>query len=383
MSFRLKFSAILLPFLALSGPAFGQSFIRTTQTTDLMCGYTANSGSGAPCGEPSITWAAASSGACSPIQAQDSRCPVAEYHRGKGAHCGVASFKNGTGFQCGSDPHEFWSDWGDSCPDTTLFNGTVGVVSIGSIDTEVRIHRSGFKVTTQTRHKCRGQMPKSCRHQDFGVEAYNECNLGPKSFQVCTVGYETCRHPNHGEEARSYPTCQHEAFGTTPNTCTIPDLVAQKEEIERFSNELTSYLLAIEGVKSTAVPILPTLTAARTMLEVTLSYLLENEAETAAEIIVNSTDALQDKLVETRSSIISVKDTIEKIRTCETGSDVCDLSGSTVTSLLEIQVSRIRANLVLIRQFLINEDSRWAGAAESFRTQIREILESPQMKSLT
>jgi hypothetical protein len=381
MSFQLKLSAIVIPFLALSSSGYGQSFIRTTQITDLMCGYTANTGSGAQCGEPSITWLPASSNSCTPIQAQDSRCPVAEHFRGRSKDCGVERYKDGTGFECGSDPHEFWSDWGDSCPETTLLNGTIGVISIGSIDTEVRIHRSGWKVKTQTRHKCKGQKPKSCRNAKFGVELYKECTLGVKSYQVCTVAFESCRHPNHGEESRSYPSCQHEAFGLTPHSCVIPDIKAQKDEIERFSNELNAYLLTIESVKSVSVPVLATLTSARSMLESTLTFLTSTEAGLNAEIAATPNESLREKLVETQSSIVSVNETIQKIQACETATSVCDIRGSNVVALLETQVTRIRTSLSLIRDFLVKEDARLAGTADSLRAQIKELLESPFMKN--
>lgn len=359
----------------------GQSFLRTTQITDLMCGYTANTGSGAQCGEPTFTWLSASSNSCTPIQAQDSRCPVADYFRGRSKDCGVESYNTGTGFECGSDSHEFWSDWGGSCPGTTILNGAIGVVSIGSIDTEVRVHRSGWKVSTQTRHKCRGKAPRSCRHEKFGVELFKECNLGVKSYQVCTVAFESCRHPNHGEESRVYPTCQNEVFGTTPKSCVIPDIKAQKDEIERFSSELNSYLLAIEGVKAVSTPVIATLTSAKTMLESTLAYLTSSEAAITAELSVTPSDSLRDRLSETQSSIVSVNETIQKIQACETNNAVCDISGSNVVILLQTQVTRIRSSLSVIRDFLIKEDARLAGTADALRAQIKELLESPHMKN--
>jgi|GEM_PF-5847851 len=224
----MKIVVILAAALGLSGTAFGGwvdlGNLEFKDHTGPECGISVLSqGRGPQCVTPQnpvdITFISAATNACAPTFANDSRCPVQSWQSARGAACGVESYKVGTDSVCGDESTEFWSDWGDSCPSSwDTFRSVIG------IDSETRIHRSGFSVTTQTRHKCRGSKPKSCRNAKFGPETFKACahsSFGAASYTQCQVGWQACRSPSHGEETRIYPLCENEAFGVTYKTCSL------------------------------------------------------------------------------------------------------------------------------------------------------------------
>jgi hypothetical protein len=359
-----------------------QSFIRSKTITAPMCGVASiNVGSGPQCGEPTITWVNNSSANCAEITASDSRCSPKEYNVGRGAACGVERYKQGTAFECGADNHEFWSGWGDSCPGSTVVNGSLGPVTIPKIigfDKEVRVHRSGWKVSTQTRERCRGQKPRTCRHAKFGVEVYKQCNMGVKSYNTCVVGYDYCRHSAHGEESRVYPTCQHESFGVNYNSCSIPDIENQSAEISRFEAELKSYKVAVESLKSGIVPSLQILELSKQALNQNIFALQESVRDLSSQLNPEtSQDAkafIEMKIGDANASITLSQEAISRIDLCISGNGTCDFATEVAVKSIEAQIQNVHANLILIRDHLTSEYNRLAGVAEDIRSQIQELL---------
>ncbi len=381
----------LLVFLGLSTMGYNQafagfieSFIRIKPITAPMCGIASvNSGSGPQCGEPTFVWNYAKSQNCNAITATDSRCGPKDYNIGRGAACGVERHKQGTAFECGSDNYEFWSDWGHSCPGSTVVNGSLGPVTIPkvvSFDKEVRVHRSGWKVTTQTRERCRGQQPRTCRHSKFGVELYKECRIGVKSFNTCVVDYESCRHPSHGEESRTYPTCQHESFGVNYHTCYVPDIEMQKAEILRFEGELSAYNLAIDSLRSGSLPVVQTLELSKQALNQSLFILQESlrslNSQLAPDLLPENRSFIEMQIADLNANIELTQKTINQIDQCISGNGTCDFAKEVAVGSLEAQIQNVKQSLTRIREYLIAEDARLTGVAEDIRAQIQELLKS-------
>lgn len=179
-------------------------------------------------------WNMSRSEACG-VETYNSRagdiCGVASYQERVDPACGIAAWTEERALNCpGATSEEFWSGWGESCPDA----GDT-FTSIVSLDSEVRVHRSGFSVSTQTRHKCgrnvlgvcRTPQYNSCRNPGFGVESYNTCSH--PSFGVAQ--WNQCRHPNHGRQA--FERCRKPEFGVE---------LFQACEIKKTIPELTEYL---------------------------------------------------------------------------------------------------------------------------------------------
>lgn len=382
----------IIPILMLSSISFAQDtqpdpntfkFIRVKTVTDMVCGSSPNFGSGPQCGEPTITWNAASSGACNPIQAQDSRCPVAEYYRGRSAECGAEVYRTGTAEVCGTEKFEFWSGWGKECPPTHTFLDLVLThvsFQIFAGNVEFRITFSGV----DKRVRCTGMKPKSCRHPQFGVEVYQECNLGVKNYQSCTVGYETCRHPNHGEESRVYPGCRHESFGITPNTCTVPDLAGQSQSIEQFVNEISAYKFILSSIRTAGQSFKSTMTSTLMVIESTIEKLSFREAELTKQLNSRNsrtkTETLQKMLAETQENLADLRATADKLNQCSNTESICDLDPDSISSTFENQLRRAQIDLGIIRSFLQSEADRWKSISESMHLQIIELLNSPQLK---
>jgi hypothetical protein len=391
----LKIAVKVFPLLFLVLPALAQDnhpdpsafkFLRTKIVTDMVCGSTANTGSGPQCGEPSITWNAASTAACRAIQAQDSRCPVAEYFRGRSPDCGAELYRVGTSDVCGTEPTEFWSGWDESCPAATIMNGIAGPISVplSTGDSEYRVHRVGFSVSVQERKRCRGQAPKTCRHPDFGTEVLRECNLGVKSYRACTVGYETCRHPSHGEESRKYPTCENETFGLSPNTCTIPDLAGQQQSIGQFADEISAYKFILDTLMTAGQSLKNIMTSTLMVLESTVGNLSAREIDLKKQIAAETSEEkikqLRLVLAEVQDNIAELRETAQELNQCAVVESVCSLNSDSIKATFENQLRRAQRDLGIIRNFLQNEAERWKGVSDSLHRQIIEILNSPNMK---
>ncbi|NBX18833.1 MAG: hypothetical protein EBR09_15885 [Proteobacteria bacterium] len=391
----LKIAVRVFPILFIGLPALAQDnppdpsafkFLRTKTVTDMVCGSTANTGSGPQCGEPSLTWNAASTAACRAIQAQDSRCPVAEYFRGRSPDCGAELYRVGTSNVCGTEPTEFWSGWDESCPAVTVMHGIAGPISVpmATGESEYRVHRVGFSVSVQERKRCKGQAPKTCRHPDFGTEVYSECNLGVKSYQACTVGYETCRHPSHGEESRTYPTCKNETFGVSPNTCIIPDLAGQQQSIGQFADEISAYKFILETLMTAGQSLKSIMTSTLMVLESTVANLSGRETDLkkqiAAETSAEKIKQLRVVLAEVQANIAELRETAEELNQCAVVESVCSLNSESIKTTFENQLRRAQNDLGIIRNFLQNEAERWKSTSDSLYRQIIEILNSPSMK---
>lgn len=382
MQNRITILSIFIFFLQNNALAQTPSFIRTKIITAPMCGVASvNSGSGPQCGEPTFVWNYAKSSNCNAITATDSRCGPKEYNVGRGAACGVERYKQGTAFECGSDSHEFWSGWGDSCPGSTVVNGSLGPITIPkvvSFDKEVRVHRSGWKVSTQTRERCRGQKPRTCRHAKFGVELYKQCNIGVKSFNTCVVVYESCRHSSHGEESRTYPSCQHESFGINYNSCSIPDIENQRAEILRFESELNSYKIAVDSLKSESLPVLKTLELSKQALNHNIFALQEALSalnnQLTPEMPPEARSFVEMQIVDVNYNLKNSQNTVAQIDLCISGNGICDFSKDLAVKSIESQIEAVRASLVKIKEYLESEDKRLAGVADDIRVQIEELL---------
>ncbi len=139
-------------------------------------------------------------------------CGAELYNTSAGPQCGAPTFRQAVGAsQCGTDRVTRWSGWGKDCDkgiftdlgDALLISTTLGVFTG---DSETRIH----KWSVQTRHKCSVDIPRACRHPDFGVEAY--------------------------------PTCQHESFGVSLyRDCAL----MTEEEVLAYTNTMRSWIPTI------------------------------------------------------------------------------------------------------------------------------------------
>lgn len=377
MQNRFIILSTLIFFLQNNALAQTPSFIRSKTITAPMCGVASvNIGSGPQCGEPTFTWINSSSSNCNAITASDSRCSPKEYNVGRGEACGVERYKSGKGSkECGSNEQEYWTEW---CPNKSGCRVPVLDAVLVCYDEFKEKNFGplvGIKLYSQ---KCKKITSKTCRHAKFGVELYKQCNIGVKSYNTCIVGYEYCRHPSHGEESRTYPSCQHESFGVNYNSCSVPDIENQKAEILRFEAELNSYKMAIDSLKSGSLPALQTLELSKQALNQNIFALQESlrflNTQLTPELLPEARSFVEMQIADVNANLINSQNTISQINLCMAGNGTCDFAKDVAVKSIESQIENVRASLVKVREHLESEYSRLAGVAEEIRAQIEELL---------
>ena len=325
------------------------------------------------------------SAACPPISSQNKSCGIERAILGREASCGVELYNSGTSTACGTNRVEFWSNWGEDCPaNYEFFHGTTLSVIAGL--PEFRVTRDGWKVYTQSRYPCYGDVPQTCRHRDFGIEKYNECAVAT-IYKSCVIGYEICRHVTHGIE--KYNSCQDASFGVNYKSCQLPDINSQKATVESIFNQLKLFKLSSDSLISAALnsPSKLVLASVRVTLNNTLISIDDrlNEIDYAANI--NSTaeevHILAERhfaLIETRSQVIVSIGDIEACLNAEKGT--CTVNYASVVSTLQTNMTLLNEQLKEIKTFLASEFDRLQGQEEDLRIKIQEFLANDIFKGV-
>jgi len=184
---------------------------------------------GVECGETPIF---EESSACGPELFQNmesAHCP-ARYEGVQDARCGVAAYTSAATQRCGVSRYKEGKD--KSCPgyvskDVYRIDATNIACRAGYVVTASQAANPGCPDCNKPRPQpgwvecTRHEIIKSCRKEQFGVEAWKTCahpDHGVAAWKSCTIhlGYEACRSPNHPVE--KYKTCETRK---SPNSCQV------------------------------------------------------------------------------------------------------------------------------------------------------------------